>query len=298
MRKKLLFSLVLGFGILVSNTGCGDRSKATEDGPPIVALAADNASDSSAPAVKTEYGPNVNQQEADTIVNKITSRFPRVTVNKIQRAPVDGFYQVIAGGDILYVSADGNNMFVGDLLSMAGPTQVNLTEEVRKESRLSVMKELSEDDMVVYEPKSGKADYTVTVFTDIDCGYCRKFHKELDTYLDKNIKVRYLSFPRAGVGSNSYNKARTVWCAKDRNKAMNDAKLGNDFKADEKLCSNDSVDKALGLVRKLGLNGTPALLFEDGTLLPGYMPADALKAALDNLKERQQAQTSMAPTAG
>lgn len=285
MSKKTLLTLLVGLSLLTTLSGCGKKSEAPADVAPAP------ESTSAAPS-QTEFGDNVNSDEANAIVKQLTTKFPQVQISKVQRAPVPNFYQVIAGGDILYVSSNGEHMFVGDLLAINRPAQVNLTEQVRKESRLAILKDLSEDDMVVYSPKSGQADYTVTVFTDIDCGYCRKFHQELSSYLDQNIKVRYLSFPRAGKGSDSYNKARTVWCASDRNKAMDSAKLNNDFKADADLCANESVDKSMELVRKLGLNGTPALLFEDGTLLPGYMPANALKSTLDNLKQQATAASS------
>jgi len=187
-------------------------------------------------------------------------------------------------------------MLVGDLIQTSN--KQNLTEEVRKGSRLALLNSVPESDMVVYKPK-GKAEHTVTVFTDIDCGYCRKFHKEMKDYLAKGIKVRYMSFPRAGKGSDSYKKAATVWCSKDPNKAMDNAKLGKDFKISEKLCDKTgTIDNAMSLVRKLGLRGTPALMLEDGTIVPGYMPADKLKATLDNAKKNQALTSSKNVNAG
>jgi thiol:disulfide interchange protein DsbC len=289
MHKKSLLTALVGLSLLVTMVGCGKKSDASDVAPV-------NTDSAAVAPAKTEFGDDVNKEEANSIVAQLTSKFPQIQISKVQRAPVSGFYQVIAGGDILYVSNNAEHLFVGDLLAINRPVQTNLTEEVRKESRLAVLKDLSEKDMVVYNPKSGNPDYTVTVFTDIDCGYCRKFHQELNSYLDQNIKIRYLSFPRAGIGSDSYNKAKTVWCAEDRNKVMDEAKLNNDFKAATDLCATDAIDKSMELVRKLGLNGTPALLLDDGTLLPGYMPASALKSTLDGLKQAATANHSTANT--
>ena len=129
--------------------------------------------------------------------------------------------------------------------------------------------------MVVFSPE--KYDHTVTVFTDIDCGYCRKLHNEMNGYHDNGIRVRYMFFPRAGVGSDSYQKAVSVWCADDRNEAMTQAKQGRPLP--EKQCENP-VREELLLGRLLGVNGTPAIFLESGEMIPGYVPPDKLKAIL------------------
>jgi thiol:disulfide interchange protein DsbC len=132
---------------------------------------------------------------------------------------------------------------------------------------------------VVFGPKD--APYTITVFTDIDCGFCRRLHAEIGKYNASGIRVRYLFMPRAGKGSESYKKAVGVWCAKDRQRAMTDAKAGKDVPAQD--CKNP-VDEHLALAELLGINGTPALILPDGELLPGYVPADRLKAAMEDRK--------------
>lgn len=233
-----------------------------------------------------EIGSDVDKQKANTVLSVLKTQIPQVSVTNLDKSPVPGFYQLLADGEVLYVSDDGNYMFVGDVYDIKQSARESLTENVRKQARLAVLNTIPESDMVVFTPESGNIEHTITVFTDIDCGYCRKFHQEMNDYLAKNIKVRYLSFPRAGKGSDSYKKAQTVWCSDDRQQAMNNAKLNNDFKIADKLCNTQVIDNSMEIVRKIGLRGTPALLLEDGTLLPGYMPADRLKATLDNNKNR------------
>ncbi|MBP9721648.1 MAG: DsbC family protein [Gammaproteobacteria bacterium] len=285
MYKKIVLSSLVCLGLLTSNVGCGKKSEeGSGQAQPSV-----SSSEVRVDTAQTEFGKNVNKSEAEAVVAMLQTEFPQMKASKVEKAPFNGFYQVLADGEVLYVSSDAKLLFVGDVIAIDKSQQKrSLTEEVRKSVRLDVLNSLKESDMVVFKPK--KVEHVVTVFTDVDCGYCRKFHSEMQAYLEKGIEVRYMAFPRAGKDSDSYNKAVTVWCAKDQKAAMNKAKLTEDFKADSKLCDKKSViDKSLEVVRKLGLNGTPALLLEDGTLVPGYMPADKLSFALDQNKKRNEA---------
>lgn len=133
--------------------------------------------------------------------------------------------------------------------------------------------------MIVYAPKQVK--HTVTIFTDIDCPYCRKLHKEMQSYLDAGIEVRYLAFPRAGAGSESYKKAVSVWCAKNREEAMTRAKRGETVKSES--CKHP-VDRHLALVQRLGVNATPTIFLENGRRIPGYVPAQRLLQILEQEK--------------
>lgn len=289
MYKKLFLTALLGLGVAAFNAGCDkkDSNSGNEQQPSPTASRNDTVF---AGPANVEFGPNVDQAQANNVLAKLNSQMPGISASRLENAPVPGFYQVLADGDVFYVSNDGNYMFVGDVYDVNKSTRQSLTEDLRKQSRLAVINNIPESDMVVYTPK-GNVEHTITVFTDIDCGYCRKFHQEMNDYLAKGIKVRYMAFPRAGIGSSSYNKVKTVWCSEDPNKAMDSAKLANDFQAAEKLCDNKAVDNSMAVVRKLGLRGTPALLLDDGTLLPGYMPADKLRAALDRNKQQSLSQT-------
>ena len=132
------------------------------------------------------------------------------------------------------------------------------------------------DNMIVFKPK--KTKHSVYVFTDIDCGYCRKLHSEIDQYLTAGIEVRYLFFPRAGVNSDSYNKAVAVWCAKDRNEALTKAKKGESI--DMKQCENP-IKSHMKLGEEFGASGTPMLVTEKGTIIPGYVNAISLSQGLE-----------------
>ena len=164
-------------------------------------------------------------------------------------------------------------MLRGDILDVAGHS--NITEARRTGVRLSAINKISEDKMIIFAPAQVK--HTITVFTDIDCGYCRKLHNEIDSYLKEGIRVRYLSFPRSGVDTPSYYKAVSVWCAKDRKAALTSAK--KDEPVEQKTCDNP-VKQEMDLGAEVGVEGTPTIVTETGHLLPGYVPAARLAQIL------------------
>jgi len=158
----------------------------------------------------------------------------------------------------------------------------NVSRVARNQSRKMAIDAVDEDSMIIFGDKSLK--HTVTVFTDIDCGYCRKLHSEVKKYNDLGIRIRYMFYPRAGIGSSSFKKAEAVWCSKDKAKAMTEAK--NNIAVKSEKCKNP-VAQQYTLGQMMGINGTPALVLEDGTVIPGYIPAARLSEGLDQVKKRK-----------
>lgn len=201
---------------------------------------------------------------------------PGFQFGEITPTPVPGLYEVVIGHRVAYVSENGRYLLQGTLLDIE--MQKDLTEPRINEIKAKVIKGLSEEMMVIFGPEKPK--YNVTVFTDIDCGYCRKLHSEIDQYMEKGMRIRYLFYPRAGVGSSSYNKAVSVWCADDRKAALTAAKAGKAI--EERECDNPvKSDMALG--QQMGVTGTPALVLDNGSMIPGYVPADRLLGIIENL---------------
>jgi thiol:disulfide interchange protein DsbC len=191
-------------------------------------------------------------------------------------SPVAGLYEVRIAGQIFYVTADGSHLLNGELFSIK--ERINLTERSRGESRLDFIKSLDEKELIQY-PARGEEKHVITVFTDIDCGYCRRMHRGMKEMNELGITVRYMAFARSAVGSASYNKLVGVWCSKDRNTAMDKAKLQGELS--EQLCENNPVAKHMEIGQALGVRGTPALLLQNGVLLPGYLPPQQLLEELD-----------------
>jgi len=199
---------------------------------------------------------------------------PGSVPDKIQPGPVPGLFEVTFGPQVFYISEDGRFLIQGHVLDVAA--RKDLTEARQGELRNAAIDKIGEENMVIFA--AAKPKHTVTVFTDIDCGYCRKLHNEIKETNDLGITVRYLFFPRSGPNTESYYKAETVWCSENRQQALTDAKNGKDLP--RKTCKNP-LDQHMELVRAFGLQGTPAIIFEDGRMVPGYMPAKQLEAVLE-----------------
>lgn len=211
----------------------------------------------------------------DTVRKAVTTILPAGTkIDSIRPSAISGVYEVQYGSEIIYVHANGRYAFTGDMIDLE--KRSNLTEKMRSKNRQQQLSQTSDDETVVFAPK--KTLHTVTVFTDIDCGYCRKMHGEMSSYHAQGIRIRYVAFPRAGVSSESARKLVSVWCAKNPQDAMNRMMAGKDVES--KTCNNP-VTKQYNLGRALGVSGTPSIVLESGEIVPGYVPAERLRALLD-----------------
>lgn len=216
------------------------------------------------------------QAEADTktVEAALKQALPTIKPDAISESPLKGLYEVVVGARLFYVSEDGRYLMQGSMIDLK--SREDLTEKKLADARLGALKKLGTDKMIVFKPKILR--HVAYVFTDIDCGYCRKLHSEMDQYLKEGIEIRYLFFPRAGKDSDSYYKAVTVWCAKDRNEALTRAKNGENLA--RKTCDNP-VDEHMELASAMGANGTPMIVTEKGGILPGYVPAPQLTKMME-----------------
>jgi len=196
---------------------------------------------------------------------------PELAIQTVKESPLAGIYEVkLAGGHLLYVNDKATHLFAGDLYQITPVGMINLTEVTRNGKRRDVIAALDENELLVYSPAPEDVKATITIFTDIDCGYCRKLHQEVPELNKLGIAVRYMAYPRSGLNTPSYFKAVSAWCADDPNQALTDAKAGKPIP--QKECDNP-VARQYQLGNELGVTGTPAVLYEDGTLQPGYLPA-------------------------
>jgi thiol:disulfide interchange protein DsbC len=199
-----------------------------------------------------------------------TPPIPGVKNEDVRATPVPGVFEVRRGADIVYMTGDGQYVFTGDLYQIAGHN--NLTEAHRRQLRMKLIAAVPESQMVIFSPPQPK--YTVTVFTDVDCAYCRELHRQIADYNRLGVRVRYVFFPRTGPNTESWFKAEQVWCSADRKAALTRAKLGQALAA--KPCSNTPVAQEYALAKAIGLDGTPGIIATNGALLGGYLPPSAL----------------------
>ena len=221
-------------------------------------------------------GANADEKGIRQALKKI---IPDASPDSVKTSEVKGLYEIVMGSTIFYMSEDGNYLIQGRLFDVNSKT--DLTEAKMAGSRKMALETLGQDQMIVFKPKDSK--YKVSVFTDIDCGYCRKLHSEIDQYMAENITIQYLFYPRAGKDSDSYKKAVSVWCSDDRNAALTSAKQGSVPEA--KTCTNP-VDTHMKLGNEFEVRGTPMIVTEKGTIFPGYLPAKQLAEALKSEKSQ------------
>jgi len=211
---------------------------------------------------------SANEDDIKQLKATLSVSMPALADMSIKATPINGLYEVLSGGQVMYMTKDAQYALDGNLYDMK--TRSNLTENARGGIRLKALSELGEENMVVYKPE-GDVKHTITVFTDIYCPYCVRLHHEVDEYLMSGVKVRYIFVPFKG--QKSVDTSVSVWCAKDRNKALTMAKNGESI--EKKTCDNP-VSKHQVLATALGIRGTPAIMLESGELMPGYVPAAKL----------------------
>lgn len=223
----------------------------------------------------------------DAKVKKLLSAMvPNAKYDSLRPSGIPGLYEAVYGSQIYYVSADGQYLIEGDLyrikIKKGRAIVANLTEKKREGGRAKAITSIDEASLIKFTPENGKAKYIVTAFTDIDCGYCRKLHGQMADYNKLGIEMRYAAYPRSGVNTDSYFKAQAVWCAVDRNKAMNFAKSGATLKQLKSLpkVKDSACGKAIAehmkVAQQVGVSGTPTLVMESGQVLPGYVPPNRI----------------------
>ncbi len=214
--------------------------------------------------------------ELQHVRETVSGMFSGIEADDVFASEVDGWYTIRKGAIIAYISGDGRYLLQGDMIDLQEST--NLSEESRNEARVKMMAAVPEDQLIVYTPDTVR--HTVSIFTDIDCTFCRRLHSQLQDYMDEGIEIRYFLYPRNGPSSESWVKAQNVWCADNRNEALTLAKLDKTFPMHE--CDSSTVSAHYAIGQDVGLRGTPAIVLEDGTLFSGYLPARQLTEAIDS----------------
>ena len=215
----------------------------------------------------------------ETLINeKITTILPPGTnIESIEVSEFPGIYKVYFG-DIqpLYVSENGNFFIYGDMFNVNANGIINLTEKDILEKRKALMQDISNDELIKFEAKNEL--FAVTVFTDVDCGYCRKLHDEIATYNEAGITINYAAFPRSGIGTETFSKMVGAWCSSNPKDSI--TKLKNGKKLKLSFCDSQPVAKHYAIGNKIGVTGTPAIVSSKGELLPGYHSAEDLLSKL------------------
>ena len=212
-----------------------------------------------------------SEADLDALKKALAEKMPKVIVSSVKLTPFPGVFEVMVGDQIVYLSKDARYMMNGDIIDLK--TRKNLTDAAKYNVRLKGMAKLGEEKMLVYTPE--KVEHTITVVTDIDCPYCRQLHSEMEKYMAGNVKVRYIFMPLKGPAD--FSKTVSVWCSKDKNKALDLAKSGDIIPP---ITCDNPIQEHLTTAREMGIRGTPAIILESGELIGGYVEAGELLAEL------------------
>ena len=235
---------------------------------PLLLAATSATAPLSAPGAAPAVAPAPSVTATDPRV-AIAAKMQGVKPEDLHLTAIPGIYELLRTGDAAYVTADGKYAIIGDLYETG--TNNDLTENRRRDLRLKMLAGIPEAQMVVFGPENAK--HTITVFTDMDCAYCRKLHSQISDYNKLGIKVRYIAYPRTGPNTASWSKAEQVWCSADRKTALTQAKLGKTLP--NAICPDNPVAKEYELGQQFSLQGTPTIVLGNGELVPGYLaPAD------------------------
>lgn len=227
------------------------------------------------------FSASLAQEVSQELMEKLSASIVlasqgQLQIENIKATPLPDIYEVeLSTGEILYSHSSGDYLFAGDMYRTETTGLVNLSTDTRQGRNLDKVAAIPEDEMIIYTPDEIKA--SITVFTDVDCTYCRALHREVEDLMDLGIEVRYVAYPRGGMEAGSYDKMISVWCSDDRHKSLTQAKNGQNLPARD--CETPILDH-YDLGNQLGISGTPALVFPDGRVIPGYVEAPRLAALL------------------
>lgn len=219
--------------------------------------------------------------DAKAITTKLLNTLG-LEVSQVNTSPMPGIAEAITKQGVFYVSFDGKHILQGKLFAIENDI-VDLTEKSLAKVRVNGIKQF-DNHMITYPAKNEK--HVVTIFTDITCGYCRKLHDQMDDYNDLGITVRYLAYPRSGVRdkmgnySQGFKDLRSIWCHETPSEALTKAKSG--VEVAQRICDKP-IEEEFNFGRQIGVSGTPAIVFENGTMMPGYQPPAQLAQILNSL---------------
>jgi thiol:disulfide interchange protein DsbC len=277
-RMKLpLFALLCALSV----SACAQATPAGADTPAAATAATDKTP--AAPAAKATVA---DPSKEAMVRSALKSLNPQLEVESVSPAPIPGFQQAIVQGQVVYLSNDGRYMLQGSLFDMH--EKQDLGEVAMSKLRREQLQKVPATDRIVFAPV-GVPKHTVSVFTDIECGYCRKMHSEMAEYNKRGISIEYLAFPRAGLTSADAVAMESVWCSDDRRKALTDAK--NSRPVPPKRCSNP-VASQYKLGQRLGLQGTPMAINSEGFALPGYLPPDRMLEVLNEMAAKAKSKAA------
>jgi len=224
--------------------------------------------------------PTITEAVKNRIYARLSEARPDLEASNLRPSDMPNLYKIDLNGQLAFVSKDGEFLIAGEMYRVETGRLVNLQEQERRQQeqsfepkRAAMLAAIDKKDMVIYSPEKDVKGH-IYVFTDIDCGFCRRLHSQMDEMLDQGIEVRYLAFPRAGPTSGSAQKLVTTWCSDNPQEMMDRYKKGR--RVSTSVCDVNPVAEQYMLGQEVGVRGTPAIVLESGQMIPGAVSPDML----------------------
>ena len=216
----------------------------------------------------------IENDSSQLIEEQLSKVIPiELNIDSIKESQLPNFYEVIlSDGSLFYVEKGGQYLVLGDIFKIKNEELVNLSREKNYSKVKDMLQKIDEKSLIKFSPKEIK--YKVYVFTDVDCGFCRKFHNQISSYLDQGIQVNYLAFPRSGTDSDTYKKMSIAWCSPNRQEVLTGLKKDKDFEQID--CEDNPIKTHFELAKSIDIQGTPTIISQSGFTIPGYIEAKEL----------------------
>lgn len=212
----------------------------------------------------------------DTIRQTLNERIPQLTkIDEVRTTPMQGLYEVRVGTDVFYTDAQGNYLIQGELIDTQA--RRNLTEDRIKALTAVKFSDLPLNDAI--KVVQGKGERHIAVFADPNCGYCKRFERDMQSV--DNVTMHVFLIPI--LSPDSVEKSRNIWCAKDQAKAWQDYMLKGE-KSTSATCDTKALERNLAFAHKYKITGTPTIVFTDNTRVPGAISAKDVEKRLSSAK--------------
>ena len=212
----------------------------------------------------------------DTIRQTLNERIPQLTkIDEVRTTPMQGLYEVRVGTDVFYTDAQGNYLIQGELIDTQA--RRNLTEDRIKALTAVKFSDLPLNDAI--KVVQGKGERQIAVFADPNCGYCKRFERDMQSV--DNVTMHVFLIPI--LSPDSVEKSRNIWSAKDQAKAWQDYMLKGE-KSTSATCDTKALERNLAFAHKYKITGTPTIVFTDNTRVPGAISAKDVEKRLSSAK--------------
>jgi thiol:disulfide interchange protein DsbC len=220
-------------------------------------------------------------QDAEAVKSALKKKFPEAPIDTVRKIPYGNLYEVVGNGEVFYTDDKTTFLMIGTLVDVK--TKENVTEARQRQVNAVKFENLPLDS--AFKVVRGNGSRKVAIFADPNCGYCKRFERDLLGVND--ITVYTFLYPI--LSPDSMDKSKQVWCSGDRGQTWIDYMTKNTALKGDGKCDTAAIDKALAFGKEKRISGTPTIIFEDGERVAGAMPIAQFEKKISGMKTSQAA---------